>query len=325
MIRSITGCYKKYSLLVIFAVSSCLQLSAQTDMDAIMMSKNNFCTGFMYNHSAWSNYWEGTLKRNNDNLGTVSANMYAVMGNYGVSDKLNLLFSLPYITTKASAGTLHGMKGLQDLSLWAKWMPVETRLGKATVSVYGLAGLSFPATNYTPDFLPLSIGLHSTNLSLRAILDYQLGNFFTTVSGTYVLRSHVTIDRPAYYTTEMYNTNEVTMPNVANYQLRTGWRSGRMIAEAILNQSNTLGGFDITRNNMPFPSNQMNATTAGINIKYNIHAVDGLSLIGGGSVTLAGRNVGQAGSINGGVFYILDFTKKAKKTNTPIHQKKTNK
>lgn len=324
MIRSITGCCKQYGLIVIFTVISCIRLSAQTDMDAIMMSKNNFCTGLMYNHSAWSNYWEGTLKRNNDNLGTVSANMYAVMGNYGVSDKLNLLFGLPYVTTKASAGTLHGMKGLQDLSLWAKWMPVETKLGKGLFSVYGLGGISFPVSNYTPDFLPMSIGLHSTNLSLRAMLDYQVKNFFVTVSGTYVYRSNITIDRDSYYTTESHLTNEVFMPNMANYQLRTGWRSGRMIAEAILNQSNTQGGFDITRNNMPFPSNQMNATTAGINIRYNIHAVDGLSLIGGGSVTLAGRNVGQASSINGGVFYILDFSKKEKSTKKSTSSAKYN-
>lgn len=324
MIRSITGCCKQYGLIVIFTVISCIRLSAQTDMDAIMMSKNNFCTGLMYNHSAWSNYWEGTLKRNNDNLGTVSANMYAVMGNYGVSDKLNLLFGLPYVTTKASAGTLHGMKGLQDLSLWAKWMPVETKLGKGLFSVYGLGGVSFPVSNYTPDFLPMSIGLHSTNLSLRAMLDYQVKNFFVTVSGTYVYRSNITIDRDSYYTTESHLTNEVFMPNMVNYQLRTGWRSGRMIAEAILNQSNTQGGFDITRNNMPFPSNRMNATTAGINIKYDIHAVDGLSLIGGGSVTLAGRNVGQASSINGGVFYILDFSKKEKSAKKSTSSEKYN-
>lgn len=324
MIRSITGRCKQYGLVVIFTVISCIRLSAQTDMDAIMMSKNNFCTGLMYNHSAWSNYWEGTLKRNNDNLGTVSANMYAVMGNYGVSDKLNLLFGLPYVTTKASAGTLHGMKGLQDLSLWAKWMPVETKLGKGLFSVYGLGGISFPVSNYTPDFLPMSIGLHSTNLSLRAMLDYQVKNFFVTVSGTYVYRSNITIDRDSYYTTESHLTNEVFMPNMVNYQLRTGWRSGRMIAEAILNQSNTQGGFDITRNNMPFPSNRMNATTAGINIKYDIHAVDGLSLIGGGSVTLAGRNVGQASSINGGVFYILDFSKKEKSAKKSTSSEKYN-
>lgn len=324
MKRSIKGWYRYISLLLIGIVLFCSQLSAQTDMDAIMMSKNNFCTGLMYSHSQWTNYWEGTLKRNNDNLGTVSTNMYAVMGNYGVSDKLNLLFGLPYVQTKASAGTLHGLKGLQDLSLWAKWMPVETKWGKGTISVYGLGGISFPTTNYTPDFLPMSIGLHSTNLSLRAMLDYQIGNFFATVSGTYVVRSNITIDRNSYYTTELHNTNKVSMPDMSNYQLRTGWRSSKLIAELILNQANTLGGFDITRNNMPFPSNKMNATTAGINIKYEVKKVEGLSLIGGGSITLAGRNMGQASSINGGVFYILDFSKKVKKTAVSTSSSKAN-
>lgn len=290
------------------------QLSAQTDMDAIMMTKNNFCTGVMYSGSQWSDYWEGTLKRNNENLGTVSTKMYSVMGNYGVSDKLNLLFGLPYIQTKASAGTLHGLKGLQDLSLWIKWMPVEKKLGRGIFSVYGIGGLSFPTTNYVADFLPLSIGLHSTNLSLRGMVDYQVGKWFATVSGTYVVRNNIKIDRNSYYTTEQHITNEVSIPDASNVQLRTGYRSGRMIAEAIVNNFTTLGGFDITRNNMPFPSNKMNATTAGINIKYNVRAVDGLALIGGGSITLAGRNMGQASSINGGAFYILDFSNKSKKT-----------
>ncbi|MDP3665641.1 MAG: hypothetical protein Q8R50_03100 [Sediminibacterium sp.] len=313
MRRYNTG-YCKKRLLSLCMLLSFIQLSAQTDMDAIMMTKNNFCTGLMYNSSNWTDYWEGTLKRNNENLGTVSTKMYAVMGNYGVSDKLNLLFGLPYVQTKASEGTLHGLKGFQDISLWIKWMPVEKKLGRGVFSVYGIGGLSFPTTNYVADFLPLSIGLHSTNLSLRGMVDYQIGKWFATVSGTYVVRSNIKIDRNSYYTTEQHITNEVSMPDASNVQLRTGYRSGRMIAEAIINNWTTLGGFDITRNNMPFPSNKMNATTAGINIKYNIQAVDGLALIGGGSITLAGRNIGQAGSINGGVFYILDFSHKAKKT-----------
>lgn len=314
MRRLLSGYCCRYSLVTICILLSGARLSAQTDADAIMMTKNNLCTGFMYSSSSWSNYWEGTLKRNNENLGTVSTKMYGVMGAYGVSDKLNLLFGVPYVQTEASSGTLHGLKGFQDLSLWAKWNAVETKLGKGTVSLYGLGGVSFPTTNYVADFLPLSIGLHSTNLSLRGMVDYQVGNFFATASGTYVVRSHVTIDRTSYYTTEAHLTNVVSMPDASNYQLRTGYRSNRMILEAILNNWTTLGGFDITRNNMPFPSNRMNATTAGINIKYNVKAVDGLALIGGGSITLAGRNVGQANSINGGVFYIFDFSSKKKKS-----------
>ncbi len=315
--RFVAG-FGRYGFFLSCLIALTLQLRAQTDADAIMMAKNNFCVGGMYSYSSWTNYWEGTLKRDNQNLGRVSTQMEAIMGNYGISKKLNLLVGLPYVQTKASAGTLHGEKGLQDLSFWVKYMPVETEIGNGTLSLYGIGGFSFPITNYVCDYLPLSIGLHSKNLTLRAMADYQLGSFFTTVSGSYVVRSNITIDRTAYYTTEIHYTNKVAMPNAAQYNLRIGYRTDRMIAEALLSNWNTLGGFDITRNNMPFPSNNMDMTTAGVNIKYNVKAVDGLSLIAGGGYTLAGRNVGQATSFNAGIFYILAFTGHKKATdNTP--------
>ncbi len=54
----------------------------------------------------------------------------------------------------------------------------------------------------------------------------------------------------------MHNTHEVEMPNAANYNFRAGFRNYRWIAEAAVNRWVTLGGFDITRNNMPFPQQQ---------------------------------------------------------------------
>ena len=308
----------KYGLFLTCFLACVVQTKAQTDADAIMMSKNNFCVGGVYSYSSWKNYWEGTLKRNNLNLGTVSTQMAAVMGNYGISSKLNVLFGIPYVQTKASAGTLHGQKGLQDLSLWLKYMPYEKQLGSGTLSLYGIGGISFPVTSYVADYQPLAIGMRSTNVTLRLMADYQLGSFFTTISGSYVLRSNIKIDRDSYYTTEMHLSNKVKMPDAAQFNLRVGYRTERMIAEALLGNWTTLGGFDITRNNMPFPSNKMNMTSAGVGIKYNVKAVDGLSLIGGGSYTLAGRNVGQATAVNGGIFYILAFKGHKKvTTNTP--------
>jgi hypothetical protein len=287
---------------------------SQTDIDAIMMAKKNFCIGPMYSSSSWDHYWEGTFKRDNANLGTVSTQMVSVMGNYGVSGRLNLLFGLPYISTKASAGTLHGQKGIQDLSLWVKWMPIETQVGKGVFSIYTIGGVSLPMSNYTPDFLPLSIGLHSKSLSLRAMADYQLGSLFATVSGTYVVRDKITIDRSSYYTTQQYLTNEVAMPDASSINARLGYRSNRLIAEAIFNKWATLGGFDMTKNNMPFPSNRMNASSLGINIKYTVKAVSGLSLIANGDKVISGRNIGQSTTIGGGIFYILDFSPKQKKS-----------
>jgi hypothetical protein len=239
------------------------------------------------------------------------------MGNYGVSNKLNILFAVPYVTTKSSAGTLHGLKGLQDGSLWIKWMPIEKTIGKGNLTVYGITGVSAPLSNYVADFLPLSIGLRSKTFSLRAMGDYQVGRIFITASGTYIFRSNIKIDRDAYYTTEMHYTNEVSMPDALSFNVRTGYRHGSLIAEAVLDNWTTLGGFDITRNNMPFPSNKMNATRLGANFKYELNVPRGLSIIASGNYVIAGRNVGQSTSINGGLFYILDFSKKKIATDSP--------
>ncbi len=286
--------------------------SAQTDMDAIMMEKNQFCVGPMAGFSSWKNYWEGTNKRDNANLGTVSSRSYSMMGNYGVSGKLNVLFNLPYIKTKASAGQLHSMKGLQDLSLWVKYLAVEKALGKGVFSIYPLGGISFPVSNYIADYLPLSIGSHSTNLSFRLIADYQVNSWFATISATYIHRSNIKIDRKAYYTTEMHYSDKVDLPDAMQYAFRTGIRNERLIAEAVLMDWSSNDGFDITKNNMPFPSNKMNMTTAGVNFKYNIYKVSGLSITGGANTTIAGRNVGQATMGNLGIFYIINLKHKIK-------------
>src|SRR5258708_7255484 len=113
------------------------------------------------------------------------------------------------------------------------------------------------------------------------------------------------------------------MPDMASLNFRAGYRGERGIAELVFSKMYTRGGFDIRKNDMPFPSNKMNASMAGVHFKYNFKAVAGLSLIGGGDYTLTGRNVGQAAAFDGGVFYILDFSHKAKKSKTSKQEVKT--
>jgi hypothetical protein len=236
--------------------------------------------------------------------------MFGLMGTYGVNKKLNIIVGAPYVATHATKGTLHDQKGIQDLSVWVKWMFLEKNAGSGVLSLYALGGGSVPLTNYIADYLPLAIGLQSKTLSGRLMADYQQGKFFATLSGTYTWRSNIDVDEPSYYTTSMHNTNEVQMPNATLFNFRTGYRSDRMILEAVATKMTTLGGFDIRKNSMPFPSVKMNATSIGAHFKYNFSFAEGLSLEGGGSYTVAGRNVGQSTGFDIGVFYILDFSSK---------------
>ncbi|WP_231131569.1 hypothetical protein [Flavobacterium hydrophilum] len=286
-------------------------MSAQTDIDALMMNKNNFCFGAVYQYSSWEKYWEGTFKRENLNLGTVSTKGVAAMCAYGITDKLNFLFSIPYLETNATAGTMKGQKGMQDLVLTVKYIPFEKTVDNTTYSLFVLGSYSMPTSDYTADYLPLSIGLRSKTGTLRLMGDVQVRNFFTTLSAAYIKRSNIKIDRNSYLTDEIHYTNEVNMPDVMNFNLRLGYRSNWLIAEAIIDHTITQsGGFDITKNNMPFPSNTMNAFKLGLNAKYTLKKIPELAIVGGYNVVTEGRNVGEATSFYGGLFYLINFKNK---------------
>lgn len=288
-----------------------LQSHAQTDVDAIMMGKNLFCAGIMTSNSSWNQYWEGTLLRSNDNIGSIKTMMVGPMGSWGLTKNLNVIFSMPYVQTKATAGQLKGMQGFQDFSLIGKYRLYRHKTSNASFSVFGIGGISTPTQDYVKDLLPLSIGLGTTNLTFRGMVDYEYKHFFVTASSSYVLRSNIQLDRQAYYTTEMIYSNQVAMPDASYSNFRLGFRNKEIVAEAVADIWTTLGGFDITKNNMPFPSNQMNQTRIGLNGKYEPARWKGLSLTAAYYQTLSGRNMGKASTLQAGIFYIIHFSKKA--------------
>jgi len=303
---------KKNRMLVIILI--CLIQSsfviAQTDNDGIMMKKGQWCNGAVYMHSQFTNYWEGTLKRDNANMGTVSNQSVMAMSNYGITDKLNLIASLPYVWTSASAGTLHGLKGFQDASLFLKWKPYTVSINKNKLSFFAIGGISTPTNNYVIDFLPLSIGLGTTNVTGRLTADYQVGIFYATLSGAYTWRSNAKLDRTSYYTTDIHYTNIVQMPDVLNFNFNLGIRKKYLVVEAIVENMTTLGGFDIRRNDMPFVSNRMNSTSLAIHSKYTLPFYTHIELVAGGSQVIAGRNIGQSTSFHLGGYYIFTFKSK---------------
>lgn len=303
----------KKALFILIFLGTAFSSVAQTDLDGIMMNRKQFCNGPLYMYNSWDHYWEGKLERTNLNLGTVSTQSLSYMANYGITNNLNIMAAVPYISTKATAGTLHKDHGIQDLSMLVKWKALNYSFGKNKIALILVGGLSTPLSNYQIDYLPLSIGLGSTNIISRAMIDFKHERFTITGSAAYIWRSNIRIDRNAYFDTEMHLTDQVKMPNAMQYQLRTGYRGKYLLAEALLNNWTTLGGFDITRNNMPFPSNRMNSTSVGVALKYTIKQFIHLSVLGGADYTVAGRNVGKATSYNFGVFYAFYFRQTSSK------------
>ena len=285
---------------------------AQTDMDGLMMAKRNLCGGIVVGQSQWNHYWEGTLYRNNENIGTLTSQMAMAMANYGVSDKFNIIASAPYIKNQTSAGTLRGQQGLQDGSLTAKWEFFGKGYKHAYVSLLALGTVSAPLTNYVADYLPLTIGMQSKTASGKLMIDIQRNRWFATASTQYTQRGNVTIDREAYYTTELIYSNLVAMPSVLSSNVRFGYRkNAELIIEAVYDRMNTLGGFDIRRNDMPFLSNNMEASRIGLNWKLPVPKLNGLSWLGNATTTIMGRNMGQSHMVMTGLVYQGEFKSKS--------------
>src|SRR5476651_1479506 len=102
--------------LSLFALVAALAapVHAQTIDDGIMMTARSLQAGNIYSRNTWDEYWEGTLKRTNGNLGTVTTDTNSWNAVYGFTDRLTILGSVPLVWTNASQGVLQGQQGMQD-------------------------------------------------------------------------------------------------------------------------------------------------------------------------------------------------------------------
>lgn len=282
-----------------------LSLHAQTIDDGIMLPKKTLFSGGLYTWDSWDEYWEGPLKRSNDNVGTITTQVNTWYANYGLTDRLNVIGGVPYVWTRASNGVLHGIDGLQDLTLAAKYAVVDR--GASGLRVIGLASAGIPLTHYNPELLPLSIGTGSTRVSGRGTVNYQTQRgWFVNGTSAYTWRSHITLDRPYFFTDgEFVMSDEVDMPGVFDYAMGAGYLRSGVILTGTFSQQRTLGGGDIRRQDMPFVSNRMNFSKVGGMVMYPIPKLGGLAAQAAYAYTLNGRNVGQANTFTVGLLYVL--------------------
>ena len=284
---------------------------AQMIDDGIMLGKQELFVGDLYTHDSWDEYWEGALKRNNGNIGTVTTQSNTIFVNYGVTDSLNVITALPYVWTDASQGVLRGQRGFQDITMAAKYRVLRTPLTRhGTLSAMGLVSGGLPTTDYTPDFLPLSIGLASRRLAGRFTLNWQSDpGWFVNGTTAYTWRGDVTLDRPFYYTDgRLHLTDIVDMPNVFDYTVSGGYMKRGLMAQVFYAEQRTRGGGDIRRQDMPFVSNRMDFSRVGGSLMSPLPGLRKLRLHAAYSYTLDGRNVGQATTVTAGLLYLFNFS-----------------
>lgn len=299
-------------ILTAIAASTLLHAIAlgQTVDDGIMMGRRLLCAGYMYSQDSWDEYWEGTLKRSNGNIGTLTTKGHSIFANYGLTNKINVIALLPHLRTNASDGVLAGQRGWQDATIAVKYKFFETPFTESgRLRAIAVVGGSIPMSDYTPDFLPMSIGLASRRIAARGTLHFRHNKgWFINGSSAYTWRDGVALDRPYFYTEgRLTFSDRVSMPDVFDYTLSSGYIRQDLVLSGMYSQQRTQGGGDIRRQDMPFVSNRMNFSRIGFWAKIPLPKHDALSVVGGYSYVVAGRNVGQSQTITAGLMYLFKF------------------
>ncbi len=296
---------KGIKLLILAVVVLSLSARAQMPHDAIYMGKKQICVAGMYGYSSWNQYWENTLKRENLNIGTHVTQSIMLMPAIGISNRVNIILSLPYVWTSTRAGNLMGQHGIQDLSAWLKVKAVQA----GGFSLNAIVGGSIPLGNYVPNFLPMSVGLQSRTVTGRLLASYRepKTGLYLTAHGSYGWRSNIKIDQDAYLANDrVYNTNQVQVPNTYDAAIRLGVLRRGWQTEVWAERASCLTGDNIRRNDMPFPTNNTQATSVGWYGKVQPRNIGVNARVG---YVVDGLNVGQSTSYSLGLLYQINLKK----------------
>lgn len=223
---------------------------------------------------------------------SVGTNSFNVYGTYGFTDKLDVIFNIPFVSTSGNGnpevlndlGFANGKDGAQDLSAFVKYEFAK----KGDLSLQGSFGLTTPISDYKVDE-----GLESI---------VAIGNRATTVNA--IGLAHYKKSNGLFVTGQLgYSLRSTEVPDAVVSQLKAGFASSRFYIDGYIGNQTSLGGVDILRDGFTgiFPATKVNYTRVGGTIYAPVDPNIGLSVGGGGLID--GRNVGKSYYITAGFTY----------------------
>ncbi len=227
----------------------------------------------------------------------VEVSSISLYGEYGITDKLNVILNVPYIKAEGSAseqvlannGFENTRKGLQDLKLYLKYDLTSFDFSNARLNFMGAVGVETPIGDYAVNEglqSIIAIGNRSTTVNATGIFMYKMNNgFFTTGQLGYSIKS-----------------DEV--PNALLSEFKIGYAASKFYVDAfVANQLSDKDGVDILGEGFTgfFPATRVNYTRVGVNGYLPLAA--GFGLTGGVNAFVEGRNLGKSKGYYGGLAY----------------------
>jgi hypothetical protein len=159
---------------------------------------------------------------------------------------------------------------------------------------------------------PVAIGHRSTNVDGRLVGQWKAPfGLFLSAQGGYIRRSDVRLDRDSMPLPDFtgsngpfFNGHTAHVPDAFDYSAKIGFASAVGYADVWINSQQAREGTNIGPG-IPFPSNAVSYTRAGVTLFFPLPFYKALGVGGGSSFTLNGRNIGQATRFSGSLVYNL--------------------
>ncbi len=290
------------NLFRIFLIFSCYSSFGQFSDDAIMVQKKGLFINLSYSESRFDSYWEKDVLYKNPDLGKIKRQSAAAFVNIGLAKRINVFASIPYYRNSSSLTYLNKEEGIQDLSGGIKLSLLDPVNPLAII----LSGtVSKPMSKYSTENQIFALGMGSKTISGKLILQYKLANgLYVGANGGYLGREIVEIDKDVYtLNNELKYTNKVAPPDAYQYATKLGFDSGNFLIEVFGEKFNSLSGDNIGYNQLPYITNKVNNTQAGIYSRFQKNQI-GFNLKA--AQVLAGLNTPKALNISLGVCFSLN-------------------
>ncbi len=222
-----------------------------------------------------------------------SVNVYA---NYGLTDKIEAVVSLPYVRSEGHAndqvtadlGYTNVRQGLQDVTGLLKFKAYSTVIGSSILNLMGAVSLSTPLSNYKTgqglEYI-IAIGNHSTKATTAGIVHLQTASgVFLTGQAGYSLRSG-------------------PVPNAFLAETKVGYAGPSVYVDGWATLQKSASGTDILQPGFDgtFPATKVNFIRVGVSGFRPL--AQGFGLVVGASTYVSGRNVGKSTGLTGGLAY----------------------
>ncbi len=275
---------------------------AQSPISGFYAKKSELTVAPSYSFKSYNNFYRGAKLSDGTpaNLGEITSSIINLYAEYGISDWLSTVVSIPYISVESEAGNLDPVQqksqisGVQDLGLMFKARGFEKKFKNSSKLTLGAAaGISLPISDYEAAGV-LSIGNRAVASDILGVFNYTTPfKIFAELQTGYSVRS----------------SSDFEIPNAALHSIKVGYFNDWIYAHAKLGIQDSMSGMDIgtpefaaAGGAMVLPETEVDYTLLSFDLYTPIYK-NNLGLSAGYGRALNGRNFNSESSFSLALVY----------------------